>query len=217
MGVVRATEARRWTTAIAVPAARSGSWATWTTPGSPRSPTHCPRRRQAPLPWRLARDAGRATSPPPGVVVLHRSVLTRHDAETADPATVGRDHRARVVLCHGPHVRYADLERWAELVDAAVPEATARETIARRLSPPGEGVERGRSAGPRPRVAIVSTNAALRQTLAEAVEAAGYPVDRPATGPRRRAGPAVWDVPVLEPDWPRNPAPSSAGSGRWSP
>jgi CheY-like chemotaxis protein len=101
-------------------------------------------------------------------------------------------------------VRYSDLDAWSDLYDAAVPEATARETVARRLCPPGEGVERRPVAGPRPRVAVVGTNAALRPMLAEAIVAAGYPVvsvrgwnEAPETGP------AVWDIPLLEPDWPQ--------------
>ena len=139
----------------------------------------------------------------PGVLVLHRAVLSRHDAEGLRRLRSGPTP-PRVVLCHGPHVRYADLDRWADLFDATVPEATAREVIARRVFPPGDGVERRAAAGSRPRVAVVSANAALRLTLAEACEAAGYPVsaardwhEAPA------AGPAVWDVPVLELDRPQ--------------
>src|SRR5205807_3807116 len=102
-----------------------------------------------------------------------------------------------------------DLGRWAEVVDAAVPEATARDTIARHLAPRGGtgsnracGVRRP-VAGARPRVGVVSTNFVLRQTLAEACESAGYPVtaaqDWSAVPP---AVPVVWDVPVLDPEWP---------------
>ena len=197
-------EARTWTTAIASQAARSGSWATWTTPGSRRSPMRSrrgPERSIAPgdLPESLAE-----LSPAPAVLVLHRSVLTGRDALVMKRLRSDRAPAPRVVLCHGPHVRYADLERWAELFDAALPEATARETVARRLAAPGEGLERRPVASPRPRVAVVSTNLALRQTLAEAIEAAGYPAvtardwnEAPATGP------VVWDVPLLEPEWPQ--------------
>ena len=149
----------------------------------------------------------------PAVLVLHRAVLTRIDAERLARLRSGRTP-PRVVLCHGPHVRYADLDRWADLFDATVPEATACETIARRLSPPGEGADRRPVAGPRPRVAVISANVALRQMLAETCEGAGYPVcpgrdwhAAPATGP------AVWDVPVLEPDWPQ----SLASRGRADP
>lgn len=141
----------------------------------------------------------------PGAVVLHRSVLTRPDAAWVARLRAGRAAPPRVVLCFGPHVRAADLERWSELVDAAVPEATARDTVARRLAgaePFGAVVGR-RPAVSRPRVAVVSTNPALRQVLCEGCEAAGYPVaaarDWPDAPP---GGPAVWDVPVLEPRWP---------------
>src|SRR5262249_18387967 len=137
----------------------------------------------------------------PAVVVLHRAVLTRHDFERVARLRGGRVPPPRVVLCFGPHARYADLERWSELVDVALPEATARDTLGRRLVEP-ESAARRPGPGGRPRVAVVSTNHALRQALAEGCEAAGYPVaaardwsDAPP------AGPAVWDVPVLEPGW----------------
>jgi hypothetical protein len=143
---------------------------------------------------------------PPDVLVLHRAVLTRHDAERLARFRAARTPPPRVVLCFGPYVRHGDLERWAPLFEAAVPEATAVETIARHLGPGAEAAGRpaGTSARPDAAVAVVSTNAALRQTLAEAVEALGY-----TAAPARDwldappAGPAVWDVPVLEPDWPQ--------------
>jgi hypothetical protein len=139
----------------------------------------------------------------PAVLALHRSVLTRHDAERLKRLRSARTPPTWVVLCYGPHVRYAELERWAELFDAIVPEATAHEVIARRLGPTGEITVRRASAGPRPRVGVVVANVPLRQAIAEACEASGYPVstarhwnEAPATGP------AVWEVPALEPDWP---------------
>jgi hypothetical protein len=59
-------------------------------------------------------------------------------------------------------------------------------------------------AGPRPALAVVGTNFELRRTLADACEALGYPA-LPASDWSEAAptGPAIWDVPVLEPDWPR--------------
>ena len=145
---------------------------------------------------------------PPATLVLHRSVLTRTDAECLARLRARRTP-PRVVLCVGSHVRHVDLERWAPLVDAVVPEATARETIARHLAavaPEHLGATARRSArGParRPPIVVVSTSSAMRQAVAEAVEAAGYPaveacewLDAPPCGP------AVWDVPVLEPGWP---------------
>lgn len=140
-------------------------------------------------------------APRGGVLVLHRAVLTRGDAGRL--ARLRAAGPARVVLCHGPQARYDDLNRWAELVDAAVPEATARDTLARHLRPAAGLRAPGGPAGPRPEVAVVGANAALRRALAEAAEAAGYAVsasvrdwaDAPPTGP------AVWDVPLLEPGW----------------
>lgn len=138
----------------------------------------------------------------PGVVVLHRAVLTTHDAEQVACLRAGREPPLRVVLCFGPHTRHVELERWSVLVDASLPEATARDTIARRVWPPEPGSRRQLS-GPRGRISVISTNWALRRTLADVCEAGGYPVtsardwhDAPLHGP------AVWDVPVLEPGWP---------------
>jgi hypothetical protein len=151
---------------------------------------------------------------PPRVVVLHRPLLTTTDARRLARfrSAVPPESRPKVVLCVGPHVRYADLERWSALglVDAVVPEATARDTIARHLDDvpdAGDGPPAPRPAGTRPRVTVVSALYELRRTLAEACEALGYPA-APARDWSEAAagGPAVWDVPVLEPDWPRDVA-----------
>ncbi|MFO0950417.1 MAG: hypothetical protein U0835_04560 [Isosphaeraceae bacterium] len=144
----------------------------------------------------------------PDVLVLHRSVLTRHDADRLAFYRTGRPRPPRVVLCHGPHARHRDLEIWANLVDSVVPEATARETIARQIDPPDE-TDGPLAARPRPqralpRVAVVSGNAPLRSMLVEVVEAAGYPAEplRNLDLAARGHGVVVWDVPVLEPGWP---------------
>jgi hypothetical protein len=139
-------------------------------------------------------------------VVLHRALLTATDAERLARLRSAVATAPRVVLCVGPHVRYADLERWSALglVDAAVPEATARDTIARHLDAGDEPPTR-RPTGPRPRVAVVATSAELRRTLAEACEALGYPAEPACDWSGAAAsGPAIWDVPVLEPGWTRD-------------
>jgi CheY-like chemotaxis protein len=111
-----------------------------------------------------------------------------------------------VILCYSPFARQADLERWTDRVDAALPEATAREMVARRVAA-ALGVSaapaRGHPPRKKPEVVVVSTNPSLRQVLAEAAQAAGFPAtqatdwfDAPASGA------AIWDVPLLEPDWP---------------
>ncbi|MEJ7639101.1 MAG: hypothetical protein WKF75_14295 [Singulisphaera sp.] len=55
----------------------------------------------------------------------------------AGEVAVRAAHPPRVVLCVGPHAKHAELERLALLIDEVVPEATARDTIARHL-PGGE-------------------------------------------------------------------------------
>jgi hypothetical protein len=138
---------------------------------------------------------------PPSTLVLHRAVLTRHDFERLRRLRARRT--TRVVLCLGPHTRHHDLEQWSELVDVAISEATANETIARRLVPSAEGLRTLSPLRPRPRIAIVSTNTALRDAVAEACEAAGYPAAMArAFEDAPPGGPSVWDVPVLEAEWP---------------
>lgn len=143
--------------------------------------------------------------PAPDLLVVHRALLTRHDAERLARLRASRTPPTRVILCLGPYARYADLERWSPLVDSVLHEAVAAETIAARLSGDGSGlvpaglrIERRNA----PRIAVVSTNAALRQTLAEAVEASGYAATPSRDwGDAPPSGPAVWDVPMLEPTW----------------
>jgi hypothetical protein len=139
--------------------------------------------------------------PTPFALVVHRSNLTATDAQRVARLKARADRTPRVILCVGPHARYVEVERWSRLVDAVIPEATAREVVFRQAlaidrkpRPPG---------GPRPRIAVVSTNYELRATLAETVRSGGFlaePVAEPADVAPGLA--AVWDVPVLEPDWP---------------
>jgi hypothetical protein len=141
-------------------------------------------------------SAGKA----PSVVVLHRPVLTGQDIGWLDRLRSARSPRPRVVLVFGAHVRHGDLERWSDRIDVAIHEAAARETIARHVVPASPRVAR---TGPRPDISVVSTNSALRQMLVDACTRAGY-----AAEPLRdwteapASGPAVWDIPVLEPGWP---------------
>ncbi|HMB08414.1 MAG TPA: hypothetical protein VKP69_32375, partial [Isosphaeraceae bacterium] len=67
-----------------------------------------------------------------------------------------------------------------------------------------EGAGPVQSAGPRSSVSVVCSDHELGQTLADACAALGYAAE-PARGWSEAAagGLAVWDVPMLEPDWPR--------------
>jgi hypothetical protein len=135
----------------------------------------------------------------PRTVVLHRSILTVNDADWVARFRARTSPSPRIVLCAGPYVRYADLQRWSALFDEVLPEATAAETVARHLLDPAERV---RGTGPRLRVHVVSSNYELRHTLADACAAAGYPtrvaIDWSEAGD---GGLNVWDVPLLEPGW----------------
>ena len=144
-----------------------------------------------------------AVWPAGATLVVYRSVLTTQDVDRLARLRKDRSAPPRVILCYGPYGRYAELERCALHADVVLSEASALETIARHLAP-NAGRSEPRLTGPRPRVAVVSSNHELREALADACEAAGFPVQRgldrldPAGG-----GLAVWDVPVLDPQWPR--------------
>ena len=149
------------------------------------------------------------------VLVLHRQILTRHDAERLRRFRASKTPAPQVLLCHGPHIRYDDLARWSELVDGLIPDATALETLSRHvgaaLGEPGPLASRP-SPGLNLRcgVAVISANFALRQTLADAVELLGYRATPAREFPDlKRRGTTLWDVPLLEPGWP-------AEMARWS-
>jgi hypothetical protein len=146
------------------------------------------------------------TTPPPRVVVVHRALLTPVDAERLARLRASVAPTPRVILCVGPYARPADLERWSArgVVDTIIPEATARDTIARHLDTAESHRLPRCPQGPRPRIAVVSAHYELRRTLADACEVLGYPaVPACDWSEATPTGPAVWDVPVLEPDWPR--------------
>lgn len=155
-------------------------------------------------------DPGAATAAAgPRVVVVHRAWLSPYDAERLvrlRTRSAAEGEAPRVILCVGPNVRHADLERWSArgMIDAIVPEATARDTIGRHLVTGELDDVHWRPALPRPRVSVVSANSELRRTLAEACEALGYRTEPASDWSEAAAtGPAIWDVPVLELDWPR--------------
>lgn len=141
--------------------------------------------------------------PSPATLLVHRAILTAQDAERLARLRRERPGALRVVLCVGPQPRYADVERWSALSEVVLPEATARETIARHAAAPDDRREGGRG-GPRPRVDVVSGNYELRLALTEACHSAGY-IARAAVdcGGGSPAPLCVWDVPLLEPGWPR--------------
>jgi hypothetical protein len=159
-------------------------------------PSGAPRLRCAgelPTVWPAALLAART-------VVLHRPLLTSTDAERLRRLRAREGPPIRIVLCVGPHARYRELESWIPMIDALLPEATARETVARHLA----GAESiTRPAEPRPRVIVVSGLYEMRSTLVEACDTAGYPVTPAADwADDDSSGLAVWDVPVLEDAWP---------------
>jgi hypothetical protein len=147
-----------------------------------------------------------AEIPSGSTLVLQRASLTNTDAERLRRARrAGRF--ARVILVVGPHARYDHVQRWSTLVEAIIPEATAAEVLARHLGEPG--------ARPRPArrtaICVISTDHELRTSLAESCAQHGYdPSAARDWSQAPRNGIAVWDVPVLETDWPRTLAHEAA-------
>jgi hypothetical protein len=143
--------------------------------------------------------------PDPATLVIHRALLGAPGAERLARLRKERSGSLRILLCVGPHVRYADLARWSALVDVVLPEATARETIARHVLS-GEGRAGGDDRGPasRPCIDVVSSQFELREALADVCLSAGFPVRKASDWAEvAPGGLAVWDVPVLETDWGR--------------
>jgi hypothetical protein len=152
---------------------------------------------------------------PPEVVVLHRSRLSQ-----ADVARLGRwraearsNALPRIILCFSPYVRYEELEQCSRLVDRAIGEATAAEILHHYLASliQRRAVVPCKAAPDRAHVSVVSSDHELQSVLTEACAAAGFQVSaRRDPGPQQDwpeaegVGPVltVWDVPVLEPDWP---------------
>ncbi len=133
------------------------------------------------------------------ILVLHRAFLTAGDAER-----LARDRRAglfpRVILCVGPHARYHHVQRWSERVDVILPEATASEVIARYV---GESSHPLIRPAPGSQLTVVSSLHEIGLMLVDAGKAAGFEVARRRDWTEAPPGVlAVWDVPVLEPNWP---------------
>ena len=132
------------------------------------------------------------------VIVVHRPVLCSRDGEALAFIKGRKPTAPKVILCLGPHVRAREIERWGISADVILHEATAPETIGRHVAP------KPRPRGPRPSVDVIGGTFESRRVTLAMCEAAGYPAkacrdwdDRPGDGP------AVWEVPVLEPGWER--------------
>ena len=140
--------------------------------------------------------------PAPRTLVLHRPALHPPDADRLRRLRERGPTPPKVVLALGPHARYHQWDRWAPLVDAVLPEATAPETIARHLA----GAEvRPRPVGPRQRVAVVGGDHALRAALADACIEAGYPAEPFLDWSAAPAGVlSAWIAPLLEDTWTRS-------------
>jgi hypothetical protein len=157
---------------------------------------------------------------PPRLLIVHRTRLSQADAARIEQwRPVPRVHALpRVILCFSPYVRYAELERCSRGVDLAISEATAVETLSRHVSRLLEGRDEPPRAAPAADclpVQVISSNHELRAVLSELCLAEGFKVSSGreftaqwqgrAAGADRAANQmlTLWDIPVLEPDWPR--------------
>ena len=146
-------------------------------------------------------EAWVAEDPPPGLVVLHRPILTGLDVQRIGRLRARGEPVPRIVLCHGPHVRYDDLVRSARLFDAVLPEATASETIRRHVeSTLVKPVHR-------PPIGIISGLHEVRRVLVDSCRGIGYRAESATDGDDLAPpGVVVWDVPMLDPRWPERMA-----------
>jgi len=158
-------------------------------------------------------------SEPPGLLILHRARLIPGEVERFASWRKASIWSAfpPSILCYASFARYAELERWLTLVDAAIPEATAADTLPRRVEQIlGLSTDQGQPVRDESaRVLVVSTNPDLRRTLADhcaewvsrvsvVPELRSDPKLPPEKGPSRwKPGPTVVviDVPLLEDGW----------------
>jgi hypothetical protein len=167
---------------------------------------------------------------PPRLIVIHRHRFTAVDAQRLKeyrvcPSTVDAP---AILLCVSPYVRYEELERWSELADLVISEATAADVLPRHITRLGDRQvsrsTRVETAGFR--IEVAGGNHDLCQAIVEACAIAGYSSlqvpDLAAAGVTRPPAPAtnaveraltIWDVPVLEPDWSERLRRRSASSG----
>lgn len=144
-------------------------------------------------------NSAKPAHPSQSTQVIHRPVISESDLGWLKRNAEAGDDRRRIILIVGPHVRFHQIQRCGEWVDAILPEATASQTLSRILPTPVPAPPDR----PRPPVAILGSTRDLLDTIADACRDAGHPV-------RVDRGPVVtgteplivWEAPVLEPDWP---------------
>ncbi len=130
------------------------------------------------------------------VVVAHRTILTVRDAEAIKAIKSRPGPSTRVILCVGPQIRAADLERWAGGADVILPEATASQVIARHVA------DHHRPLAFRPIVSVVSSLFEPRRLFVDCCAAAGFGSRAFDDWPEAPShGLVVWDVPLLSPSW----------------
>ncbi len=158
---------------------------------------------------------------PPRLIIVHRHHLTAIDTQRLRDyrgLTPARGVPPSLILCTSPLVRYEETERIAALVDFLVSEAEAPDVLPRHVATLVAGREKRQFPPGVEKISIevAGTNRDLCQSVVAACEAAGYrtvevgdletaavadAAIQPAVPPRHGVL-TVWDVPVLEPNWP---------------
>lgn len=152
---------------------------------------------------------------PPELLIIHRSKLLPRDVDHFASWKKGATWQRfpATILCYGPFARYAELERWLPLVDTAIPDATAADSLPRRVeSILGYGQAPPTARDEAARVVVVSTNVDLRRTLADACsewvsriqmwpEMRSSPPSDQGAGLEAREILTILDVPLLESSW----------------
>lgn len=136
------------------------------------------------------------------LIIYHAAAPTRRDIDALTRARAGGS--VRIVFCAGSMSRYHQLEPLAAICDAVVSETTALAAIDRQLALVG-GTAWSETVPHRGAITVISSNFEMRAMLVEAVGRGGYighPARNWAAAPP--LPPALWDVPILEPDWPES-------------
>ena len=162
------------------------------------------------------------SGPPPDLLILHKNRLLPKDAELFArwKAESAWPRFPATILCYGPFARYAELDRWLSLADVVIPEATAPDTLPRRverclnLGPAPDAIDVGSVSAESAQVVVASTNPDLRRTLADlcaewvprVVAQADYRFEYAGRAEARaslRVGATITviDVPLLESGW----------------
>jgi hypothetical protein len=155
----------------------------------------------------------------PSLMVLHRHRLSALDRARIKRWSEHTDDKLKpiIVLCVSPYVRYEEIERVLGVVDQVLPEGTAADILPGRIDRYINGPLKRypRVDGAHFAVEVSGRNEDLCRTLVDVCAKAGYRAGSiddllardfarqpSAPSPRAERALTIWEVPVLEPEWP---------------